>query len=147
MTPQQRRSLLLALPIAFLVGLGLFSGGFYFAAQQVELLLEGESASGTVVALEPGSSTSGGGRAALFPIVAFDTNSGQVITFRHRTGDSPAAYREGERVPVTYLPGSPEDALIAEGFRNWLLPLVLLLCGAGLAVVTGYGLIRMRRAG
>ena len=145
MTPKQRRSLLMALPVAFLVGIGLIAGGLYFAAFQVELLTVGERVNGTVVGLEPGSDTSSSGRTALFPIVAFETGQGEAITFRHRTGSYPAAYREGEQVPVIYLPDSPENALIAERFRNWLLPLVLLISGGLLAVLTGYGLIRMYR--
>jgi hypothetical protein len=145
MTPEQRRSLLLALPVAVLVGLGLFGGGLYFAAFQFDLLIEGKNATGTVTALEFGSSTSASGQAALFPIVTYETPDGRTITFRHRTGANPSAYAEGERVVVTYLPSNPDEALIAEGFRNWLLPLVLLICGSILALVTGIPLWRLMK--
>ena len=145
MTPEQRRSLLLALPVVVLVGLGLFTGGLYFAAFQIDLLVEGENATGTVTALEFGSSTSANGQAALFPIVTYETLDGRTITFRHRTGANPAAYAEGERVVVTYLPSKPDEALIAEGFRNWLLPLVLLICGSILTLVTGIALWRLMK--
>lgn len=145
MTPQQRRSLLLALPVAVLVGLGLIAGGLYFAAFQFELLIEGKNATGTVTALEFGSSTSASGQAALFPIVTYETLDGRIITFRHRTGANPAAYSEGERVVVTYLSSKPDEALIAEGFRNWLLPLVLLMCGSILTLVTGISLWRLMK--
>ncbi len=143
MTPQQRRSLLLALPVAVFVGLGLFGSGFYFAAFQFDLLIEGRTAAGTVAALESGSSTSASGQAALFPIVTYETLDGRTITFRHRTGANPAAYAEGERVVVTYLPGNPDEALIAEGFSNWLLPLALLICGSILTLVTSIPLWRL----
>ena len=83
MTPQQRRSLLLALPVAVFVGLGLFGSGFYFAAFQFDLLIEGRNAAGTVAALESGSSTSASGQAALFSIVTYETLDGRPITFRH----------------------------------------------------------------
>ncbi len=148
MTPQQGRSLFLALPVAILVGLGLFGGGLYFAALQFSFLIEGKNAPGIVTALELGSSTSASGRAALFPIVTYETLDGRTITFRHRTGANPAAYAEGERVVVTYLPGNPEEALIAEGFRNWLLPLVQLICGSTLTLVAGitfWRLVKGRR--
>lgn len=143
MTPQQRRSLLLALPVAVLVGLGLFAGGLYFATFQFDLLIEGKNTTGTVTGLEFGSSTSASGQAALFPIVTYETLDGRTIIFRHRTGANPAAYSEGERVVVTYLPSKPDEALIAEGIRNWLLPLVLLICGSILTLVTGISLWRL----
>ncbi len=145
MTPQQRRSLLLALPVAVLVGIGLISGGLYFAVLQINLLVHGKNATGTVTALEPGSTTSASGQASLFPIVTFEMPDGRTITFRHRTGANPASYAEGERVVVTYLQGKPDEALIAEGFRNWLLPLVLLACGAILVLTAGTGLRRLMR--
>jgi hypothetical protein len=145
MTPQQIRSLLLALPVAVLVGLGLFGGGLYVAALQLDLLIEGENATGTVTALEFASSTSASGQAVLFPIVTYQTLDGRTIIFRHRTGANPAAYAKGERVVVRYLPGNPGGALIAEGFRNWLLPLVLLVCGAILTLVTGIALWRLMK--
>ena len=147
MTPKQRRSLLLALPVAILVGLGLIAGGFYFAAFQADLLMSGEQARGEVTGLEPGSTTSASGQAALFPLVTFETREGQPITFRHRTGARPPDYAVGEEVPVVYLPGSPSEALIDEGFRNWLLPLVLLGCGLLLTSVTFFGLWRLTWGG
>jgi len=146
MTPQQRRSLLLALPVAVLVGVGLFGGGLYFAAFQINLLIEGKHATGTVTALEFGTSTSASGQAALFPIVTYETLDGRTINFRHRTGTNPAAYAEGERVVVMFLPSKPNEALIAEGFRNWLLPLALLICGSILTLVTGVAFWRLMKA-
>ena len=135
----------MALPVAILVGLGLFGGGLYFAALQFDLLIEGENATGMVTALEFGSTTSASGQAALFPIVTFETLDGRTVTFRHRTGAKPAAYAKGERVVVTYLPSEPDKALIAEGFRNWLLPLVLLVCGSIFTLVPGIALWRLMR--
>ena len=52
-----------------------------------------------------------------------------------------------ERVSDPAIPSKPHEALIAEGFRNWLLPLVLLICGSILTLVTGIALLRlMKRA-
>ena len=97
------------------------------------------------MALEAGTSTSSSGRPAYFPIVAFETPDGRRITFRHRTGQNPPAYAEGERVTVTYLPDDPSSALIAERVLNWLLPLVLLALGPALSVVALRGMIGARR--
>lgn len=144
-TKAQNRTLLKVLPIVLLVALVLTGGGLYFAAFQVDLLLHGETTTGEVVDLEPGTSTSSSGRPAYFPIVAFETLDGRRISFRHRTGQSPPAYAVGDRVLVAYLPDDPEATLIAEGFMNWLLPGLLLLIGPVLGVVAVRGMIGARR--
>ena len=145
MTDEQNRTLLKVFPIVFLVALALVGGGLYFAAFQIDLLFHGKSARGEVLSLEAGSTTSSSGRPAWFPIVAFETPGGASITFRHRTGSNPSAYSKGERVMVTYLPDDPESALIEEGFVNWLLPVLLLIIGSGLAVISVLGIIGARR--
>ena len=77
--------------------------------------------------------------------MTFETRDGETVKFRHRTGSSPPAFVEGDKVRVTYLPDTPEKALIAEGAWNWLLPLVLLALGPGLAVISPCGMIGARR--
>ena len=145
MTKAQNLSLLKVLPIVFLVALGLTAGGLYYVVTQIDLLLHGATATGEVLSLEAGSSTSSGGRPAWFPIVAFETSNGTPITFRHRTGQYPAAYVEGDKVEVSYLPDDPETALIAEGLVNWLLPILLLVIGPALTVVAARGFLGARR--
>lgn len=145
MTKAQNRSLLKVFPFVFLVALGLTGGGLYFAVFQFDLLFHGKTATGEVVALEPSSSTSSSGRPTWFPIVAFETSDGTPVTFRHRTGQSPSPYKKGDKVAVTYLPSAPEKALIAEGFMNWLLPVILLLVGPALAVISARGFVGARR--
>ncbi len=145
MTKAQIQSLLKVLPIVLLVALGLTGGGLYFAVTQIDLVLHGATATGEVLSLEAGSSTSSSGRPAWFPIVAFETSNGTPITFRHRTGQSPPAYAEGDKVVVTYLPNDPETALIAEGLMNWLLPILLLVIGPALSVVAVRGFLGARR--
>ena len=144
-TTEQDRTLLKVLPIALLVAAGLTAGGLYFTFFQVELLLRGVSTTGEVVALESGTSSTGGGRPAWFPVVTFETRDGETVRFRHRTGSSPPAFEVGDKVRVTYLPDTPEKALIAEGVLNWLLPLVLLVIGPGLAAISLRGITGVRR--
>jgi hypothetical protein len=145
--PEHIRTLMKVLPVVLLIALGLFGGGVYFAAFQAELLLHGERAAGVVVELERGTSstTRGSGAPGWFPIVTFETADGRTVRFRHRTGGNPPDYRKGDRVPVIYLPDAPENALIDEPVRNWLLPVILLVVGAGLTYVAGRGFIRARR--
>ncbi len=144
-TPEQDRTLLKVLPIALLVGVGLTAGGAYFDSFQNDLLLRGVTSTGEVVALESSTSSGSGSRPAWFPVVTFRARDGETVTFRHRTGRSPAAYAEGDRVTVTYRPDAPDQAMIAEGFLNWLLPLVLLVIGPGLAAISLRGITGVRR--
>jgi hypothetical protein len=144
-TPAKDRSLLQALCVALLVGLGLVAGGLYFASIQADLLLNGASAVGRVAAVEAGSSTSSSGRPGFFPVVEFVTEHGNTVRFRHRTGQNPPAYVVGDEVRVTYLPDAPDGALIDEAFKNWLLPGLLLLIGAGLSVISVKGIAGARR--
>ena len=144
-TAKQVRSLLMVLPFVTAIGLGLTGWGAYLVQFHVDLLQRGETSTGVVVALERGSSASSSGRVALFPVVKFDTVSGQSITFRHRTGSNPPAFAKGDEVPVIYNPGRPERALIAEGFRNWLLPGLLLVVGLAVSILSLRGFVRLRR--
>jgi hypothetical protein len=145
LTPKQARSLLMALPVALIVGISLAAGGAYFAFAQINLSLRGEIVWGEVVRLEPGSSTNSSGQAALFPMVSFRAGNGGLVTIRHRTGRNPPFYSVGEKVPVIYLPGRPDEALIMEGGMNWALPGVLLLAGSLLIVLSLRGIAAVRR--
>jgi hypothetical protein len=145
LTPKQARSLLMALPVALIVGILLGAGGIYFAFIQIDLSLRGEVVWGEVVELEPGSSTSASGQATLFPRVTFRAGNGGQVTFRHRTGRKPSPYSVGDKVPVIYLPDQPDEALIMEKGMNWVLPGVLLLTGTLLIVLSLRGIAFTRR--
>ena len=145
-TAKQNRTLLKVFPLVVLLGLALLFWGLRLSYFHGELVVRGESAEGLVVGLVPSSGTSASGRPTWFPLVTYETHEGRWVTFRHRTGRSPPAYVEGARVPVTYLPDAPEAALIAEGFWNWLLPLILVVIGGGLTLLglTGFRATRRR---
>ncbi len=141
--PKNDRNLVKVLPIMLLIGLGLLAGGIYFAVGQAKLMISGREAPGVVVELERGTSSSGG-RPGFFPIVAFEPEPGREITFRHRTGGAETRYRIGDRVTVVYLPEAPEEALIAEGIMNALLPLLLLVIGPGMILLALRGIAGAR---
>jgi len=144
-TQDQDRTLLKVLPIAMLVGLGLTVGGSYLARFHLDMALNGQAATGRVVALEPGTATSASGQATFFPVVVFETPDGMEVTFRHRTGQRPPAYEVGEEVPVTFLAEAPQRALIAEGSKNLLLPGILIVIGSGLVLLSLLGIRGARR--
>lgn len=144
MTARQVRTLLKVLPVALLVGLTLAIWGIYLVHFHLNLIIHGETATGKVIALERGISSSSSSP-AWFPVVKFSAQNAQLVTFRHRTGRSPPAYSKGDEVPVTYLPSAPAEALIAEGYWNWLLPLLMLVIGSGLTFISLRGIVGARR--
>ncbi|MFF5970058.1 DUF3592 domain-containing protein [Streptomyces sp. NPDC012769] len=106
----------------------------------VSYVVNGERASGTVVALEWEGGHTGGSRKSrsgnepvAHAVVEFTPTGGAPTRFREFTGSNPPAYEVGERVDVRYRADSPEDARI-EGFATlWLLPVIF--GGIGLVIV------------
>ena len=140
----KNKSLLQALYVLILVGLGLSVAGVYVAKFQVALQLYGIETTGKVIQLHATSSTNASGQASYRPEVEFITADGNSIRFTHRTGEQPAAYAIDQTVTLTYLPDSPKQALISEGFMNWLLPGILLLIGPALLVIGLRSSIKLR---
>jgi len=65
-----------------------------------------------------------------FPVVRYQTASGQTVTFRSRTGTQPSPYKVGQQVPVLYNPADPRDARIDTFVMTRLLPGCLIAFGA-----------------
>ena len=140
----KEKSLLQALYVLILVGLGLSVAGVTLASFQVTLQLYGIETTGRVIQLHASSSINASGQASYQPEVEFITAAGESVRFTHRTGERPAAYAIDETVTLTYLSDSPTQALINEGFMNWLLPGVLLLIGPTLLVIGVRSSIKLR---
>lgn len=83
MTARQVRTLLKVLPVALLVGLTLAIWGIYLVHFHLNLIIHGETATGKVIALERGISSSSSSP-AWFPVVKFSAQNAQLVTFRHR---------------------------------------------------------------
>ncbi len=65
-----------------------------------------------------------------FPVVRYQTASGQMVTFRSRTGTQPSPYKVGQQVPVLYNPADPRDARINTFVMTRLLPGFFVAFGA-----------------
>ena len=108
--------------ICFLVSGGWLAESLHFAAGAVK-------AQGTVTRLEWVADSDG---SVAHPIIRFHDGE-RSVEIRGRVGSSPPAYAVGERVPLLYHPGRPEDARPATFSDRYLLPLGF--SGLGLAAV------------
>src|SRR5882724_6636888 len=94
----------------FLVpGIGMLLGGFITGYRALSFRLSAQRTTGTVIA-NPYLSDSDSG--SYHPQVEFETPDGHKHRFVSTTGDTPAAFQVGERVPVVYDEGAPERATI-----------------------------------
>ncbi len=134
-------SLVIAGPgvLAWLVGLGVF-------VQRVRLLRSGLRGTGTIVDEFVGSSTpsvSGGIRTGTTPahfsvVEVQDATTGTPIRFRTTIGTSRTVVVVGNRVPVLYLPGLPDQAEIDRPMSLWGLPVLACLVGTVLLAAWWY---------
>lgn len=76
-----------------------------------------------------------------YPIIEFQTQTGEIIRFEGKTGVSENTYRVGQQVDILYDPQFPQDARIDSWFELWLPPLVVILLGSGALVagLAGFG--------
>src|SRR3974390_1194455 len=105
------------------IGLLTLGIGSWIAAGTLRLQRNGVAAEGHVIRLDRGS------KGARFPVVEFQTQSGESVTFKSRSGSSPPSFRVGESVPVLYNPNDPQHASINTSWQLW--------GGAFIAVILG----------
>ena len=122
----------------------LFVGGLISAwtvwsiVLNVKLLLSGPRAEGTIVGTKEilrrgGSRTK---KAYYHPVIEFETEEGQVVTFTFGGGSSSHRPNEGETVTVIYNLDRPEDATLNTFQGLWAGPLAAAVLG-GAALYAG----------
>src|SRR6266511_5226010 len=94
---------------ALLAGLLLLGLALALYFRQRRFLRRAREATGVVVTL---TQSPGEGGTLTHPVVEFHTADGEVREFESPVGQSPPAYRVGQRVPVLYDPDRPEAAAI-----------------------------------
>lgn len=124
-----------------LIGLGLYLG------QTMQQRLAGSvAAAGRVVALHSEYNAGGNGASyTYYPVVVFTLPDGAKVRFRGNTGSNPPAYEKGERVRVLYPPLLPQEAMIDQGFLNWLPAAVCLALGILLTWLGGASWLGVRQ--
>jgi uncharacterized protein DUF3592 len=70
-----------------------------------------------------------------YPVVHFQTASGEQVKFQSSAGSTRPSLRKGQMVPVLYDPARPEQARIRSFVQVWWLPLALVFIAAVLAIV------------
>jgi len=130
--------------VFFLVGIGVLVGGGVLAQSRQEFLEQALPADGVVISLESRttSSSSGGSSTVYYPVVKYSPSGAGAVEFTHDTGSNPPSYSRGERVKVLYSADNHRDAIIDEGWANWLGPIIMLALGA---VFTFVGFLVVKR--
>jgi Protein of unknown function (DUF3592) len=121
---------------ALLAGLSLLGLALYLYRRQRSFLRRAREATGVVVAL---SHSPGEGGTLKHPVVEFTTAEGELVEFESPVGQSPPAYRVGQRVLVLYDPARPKSAAIRSFVPLWQWCLVTGLLGATLTCCVGPG--------
>jgi hypothetical protein len=135
-----------------LIGLGAFFialGVLMMGAGAASLLRARRDAAGrlstwgVVAALQPRAGLRG---SIHCPVVRFQTETGEVVTFQSSVGGQPPLHAVGERVAVFYDRARPDGAEVEAPAALWLVPagifaVGLLFAGIGAMVVVGFGLL------
>ena len=133
---KQAQSYKTVVPILAAVAVLLLGIGVYQSMKISRLEAQGLRAPGQVVRMnsEHGSGSSG---TTYYPVVRFRTAGNSTVEFKDSVGSNPPSHRTGDKVTVLYLPGDPQrQAIIDRGFLlNWLIPAIVFLFAAGLAML------------
>lgn len=129
----------------FIIGVGVCTGGVYWAPKRADFLETALTSSGVVIGFNSKTSTSDGKTTTTYyPRVRFTPNGGlDEILFEHDLGSSHPSYHRGEIVKVLYSPYDPNDAIIDAGWMNWFGPILMLSIG-GLFMLFGSSILWKR---
>jgi hypothetical protein len=123
---------IIAGPIAFgLTGAGLIALGVYLQWDVLTFEKWAVPAEGTVVRMKTSHNKGSQGKTTTIyaPVVQFRTPEGQVVEFTG-LGSSPPEHKQGDKLPVLYLPFSPQKARIRSFRQMELAPSLFLGTGA-----------------
>ena len=117
----------------FFAGLLFFAIGSGLTYRQRALEKQGVEAQGVVVDLQEKYDNDGSTYA---PVVQFEAESGQSVTFTSSYSSNPPSYEVGESVIVVYPTETPEDAIIKGDGQ--VLHIIFMLLGGAVAAVGFY---------
>ncbi|MDD9900215.1 MAG: DUF3592 domain-containing protein [Alphaproteobacteria bacterium] len=123
---QEKKNRRIAIPILFLLTLGLGGGGVYMGQKMYTLETQGLRADGVVTGLKSQSGSEGG--TVYYALAKFKDTEGRVYKFKDHIGSSSPLNKRGDDVTVLYLIEDPkETAIIDRGIWNWAISGGLLL--------------------
>ncbi len=108
-----------AIPVVVIAAVYLKERSFRTSAQKI---------SGTVIALQPGSSYSGGYTTTVYtPIIQFQRNDGSIGTYTSQMASNRPGYKAGQQVDMYYDPRNPEDVHLGSFWSQspWMIALAI----------------------
>ncbi|HEV7589644.1 MAG TPA: DUF3592 domain-containing protein [Longimicrobium sp.] len=142
--------------ILFVLGVGFGALGVMLMGVSAAAILRArrEAASrvsgwGVVAALQPRAGLRG---SILCPVVHFQTETGELVTFHSSMGGQPPLHAIGQRVAVFYSREKPDGAELEAPAVLWLVPagmfaVGLIFAAVGTMMVLGFGLLAVSSAG
>ena len=130
-----------AVPILFVLGIGLLLVSYHFHEKTATFLQISQSAPGLVVKLREKDSSDGDTTYAA--VVEYRDQRGQSFDFVDSFSSKPPAYFAGQHVLVLYNPNDPDEAQIDRGLWNYWFTALLGIPGA-LFVMCGLYSVRRR---
>lgn len=131
----------------FVIGLALLAGAGYLYQSKQTFLSQATQTEGVVVDLSLSRSDNSD---VYYPVVTFQTQSGESVQFKASVGSNPPSYEEGEKVEVLYDPAAPKEAEINSFSSLYLAPLILGILGSvffliGFSIIL-YGYLKQKKA-
>jgi hypothetical protein len=121
--------------LLFIGGLAFLSGSAYIINDRLAFLSNSSKAEATIIDQE---SRRGRDKTTYYPVISFQDDNGQTITFTSEVGSSSQFdYVKGDKVNVRYNQEKPQNAKISSFLVLWGLPASLLVLSFVLLVVGG----------
>ncbi|MBC8144587.1 MAG: DUF3592 domain-containing protein [bacterium] len=118
------------------IGLAMLVAAFAIYANTQSFADSATRADGVVIGLAQSQSHSSKS-SSYFPVIQYQTSSGETTTFQSNSGSSPPAFEVGERVTVLYDPAQPADASIDSFWQLYALPAIFGIIGLVFFAVGG----------
>jgi hypothetical protein len=142
MVTQKAKNRRIAGPLMLIGAAFMIWGGLYIGNALADLLRDGASAKGQVVAMQSLPSAPND----YYAVVAFNDAGGKPHQFQDNMSSNPPEFRAGDAVTVLYLPNDPDPrAMIDRGAMDYVGPLALLLFGTLFGILGGVMTMRNRR--
>ncbi len=128
--PTQRRWDVAIVLIPIAIGTGFLAGAGAAGLHQWQIVHHYARSTGHVDEIAKNGRSSRSRTAPYAAVVAFTTDSGQLITFAQGSASSLPGLHEGDAVNVLYDPVTPERALVDRFWDRWGLTAILFAIGA-----------------
>jgi len=131
-----------------IAGLVLLCVAAFLTYRTSHFIENSETAQGSVIALEPVTSTDSNSDTAqttYAPVFSFQAADGKTYAVRSNSSSSPPAFAVNDEVTVLYDPNNPQKARIDTFWQVWGVPVLLGAMGAFFFAIAGAFAVALRK--